>query len=65
MEQKKLYRSQRNKMLCGICGGLGDYFNLDPTIVRVLFILFGFCVGAGVLIYLLCAIIIPVNPDEF
>lgn len=60
MDGKKLYRSMTNKMLCGVCGGIAEYFNIDPTIVRLLAVLFGFS-GAGVLVYFIAAIIIPVE----
>lgn len=60
MEPKKLYRSQSNKMIAGVCGGLADYINIDPTVVRLLWVLFGFF-GFGVLAYLVAAIIIPVQ----
>ncbi len=58
MEPKKLLRSRRNKMICGVCGGIGEYFNMDPTIVRILFVLLGFT-GSAVIAYIIAAIIIP------
>ena len=58
MGTKKLYRSKTNKMLCGVCGGIGEYFNVDPTLIRPLFVIFG-CTGSGVLVYILAAIVIP------
>lgn len=61
MEQKKLYRSRRNRMICGVCGGLGDYFNIDPTIIRLLLVLLG-CTGSGIVAYFIAAIIIPDEP---
>lgn len=61
MEQKKLYRSRRNRTICGVCGGLGDYFNVDPTIIRLILILFAFT-GSGILAYFIAAIIIPEEP---
>lgn len=60
MEPKKLYRSNVNKMLCGVCGGIAEYINIDPTIIRLLFILFG-CTGAGIIAYIVAAVIIPVQ----
>lgn len=56
--KKKLYRSDRNKMLCGVCGGIGEYFDIDPTIVRLIWVVLA-CSGAGILAYILAAIIIP------
>lgn len=62
MEPKKLYRSDRNKMICGVCAGIGDYINLDPTVVRLLWIIFG-VTGFGILAYILAAIVMPVSND--
>ena len=60
MEPKKLKKSGYNKMICGVFGGIGEYFNIDPTLVRLLWVILtigGF--GMGLLIYILAAIIIP------
>lgn len=46
MDGKKLYRSRKNRMLCGVCGGIGEYLNIDPTLVRLLAVLLG-CSGMG------------------
>lgn len=62
MEQKRLYKSTTNRVLCGVCGGLGEYFNVDPTIIRLLFILLLFGAGSGLLAYIIAAIIIPEQP---
>lgn len=61
MEQKKLFRSTRDRRLAGVCGGLAEYLNMDSTLVRVLFVLFAFMVGSGILVYLILALIMPVN----
>jgi len=58
---KKLYRSRENRMIFGVCGGLGDYFDVDPTLVRLVWLLFALW-GAGVLAYLIAWIIIPEEP---
>ena len=55
---KRLMRSN-NKMICGVCAGIGEYLNLDPTVVRLLWILFSMMGGAGLLDYIIAAIIIP------
>jgi len=60
--EKKLYRSRQYKVVAGICGGLADYFNVDPVIVRVIFIVACFGWGASLLAYLILWIIVPVNP---
>ena len=56
--KKKLYRSDRNKMICGVCGGIGEYFDIDPTIVRLVWAILA-CSGTGLLVYIIAAIIIP------
>ena len=58
---KRLYRSNRNKMICGVCGGVAEYFNIDPTIVRLVFAILAVS-WKGLLIYFLAAIIIPMEP---
>lgn len=58
MEQKRLCKSEQNRMICGVCGGLAEYIKLDPTIIRLLFALFGLF-GAGVVVYIIAAIIMP------
>lgn len=58
MEPKKLYRSDTDKMLCGVCGGIGDYFNIDSTLVRLLWAILTFS-GPGLFAYIVAAIIIP------
>jgi phage shock protein C len=59
---KKLYRSRTNSMIAGICGGLGEYLNVDPTILRVVTVLLAFADGIGLLAYLIGWIIIPRRP---
>ena len=59
---KKLYRSRDEQMLAGVCGGLAEYFGIDPTIVRLLFVatvLLG--MGGAVLVYILMMIIVPID----
>ena len=58
---KKLYRSKDDRKLFGVCGGLGQYFNLDATIVRLIFVILGL-MHVGVLFYILAALIIPEEP---
>ena len=60
MEQKKLVRTSDNRMVCGVCGGIGKYFNVDPTLVRLIWVLASFArAGSGLLVYIIAAIIIP------
>jgi len=63
-QYKKLYRSRENRMIGGVCGGLGEYFDIDPTLVRLLFIVGAFLgiPGALVLVYLAMLIIVPQEP---
>ena len=57
---KQLTRSTTNRMLAGVCAGLGEYLNIDPTMVRLLFVLALFLIGPGILVaYLIMAIIVP------
>ena len=56
---KKLYKSNTNRMLAGVCGGIAEYFNLDPTVVRLDWVAFCALGGSGILAYILAAIIIP------
>ena len=58
-ERKRLYKSRNNKMICGVCAGIADYFNIDPSIVRVLWAVLALAAGTGVLAYIACAIILP------
>ena len=59
-----LYRSQKESMLAGVCGGIADYFGVDPTIIRLLWVVAGLCVGGGLSAYIICAIIIPNEPYD-
>ena len=63
MDSRKLYKSSDNKLLCGVCGGLGDYLGIDSTIVRLIWVVFTLCGGAGLLAYIIAAIIIPNAPQ--
>jgi len=61
-EVKRLYRSKTDRMLGGVCGGLGKYFNLDPVLMRLLWVLLFFCGGVGFLGYIIAWIIMPEEP---
>lgn len=63
-ESKKLYRSVNNRQLWGVCAGLADYFDLDVSIVRVLFVLFTVLGGPGLLVYIVLAFVVPEEPVE-
>ncbi|MBE6747717.1 MAG: PspC domain-containing protein [Ruminococcaceae bacterium] len=64
MENKKrLCKVQKGKKICGVCAGIAQYFNTDPTYIRLAWAFFVLCLGTGILAYLLCAFILP-NEDE-
>ena len=65
METKRLYKSSTNRVLCGVCGGIGEYLNIYPTIIRLLCLLLVCGVGSGLLIYIVAAVIIPEEPKHF
>ena len=56
---KKLYRSRTNRKFLGVCGGLAEYFDIDATVLRLIWTLAGVCAGVGVIAYLVAALIIP------
>jgi phage shock protein C len=62
MEPKRLFRSRKERILGGVCGGLGIYFNLDPVLIRVIWAILFFAAGIGFLGYILAWIIIPEEP---
>jgi len=62
--KKKLYRSEKDSMIAGVCGGIAEYFDVDPTLIRLLTVLFVFLGGAGVAVYVIAWIVIPKNPEE-
>lgn len=59
---KRLYKSNVNKMLEGVCGGIAEYFDIDPTLVRLGWVIFCAMGGSGIIAYIIAAIIIPQNP---
>ena len=62
--EKKLYRSVSNKKLAGVCAGLAEYLNMDATIIRLIWALITLFAGAGLLAYIVCALVIPAKPDD-
>jgi phage shock protein C len=60
---KKLYRSRKERVIAGVCGGLAKYFEMDPVIVRIIAVVLLFCGGAGFWIYLLMGLIVPLEPE--
>ena len=62
-ETRKLYRSRSNRQVAGVCGGLAEYFNMDPTLIRVLFVVLAVLGGSGLVLYLALWIIVPNTPQ--
>ena len=60
---KRLYKSRENKMIAGVCGGIAEYFDIDPTLVRLAWILFTACTGCGIIAYIIAAIVMPRKSD--
>ena len=63
-EPRKLYRSRNNRQLAGVCGGLAEYFNIDATLIRVLFVAFAVLGGPGLVAYLVLWIVVPEQPVD-
>lgn len=60
MEQKRLFRSETNRKICGVCGGIGEYFNIDPTVIRLIWVLASLAsCGTGLLAYIIAAVVMP------
>lgn len=62
MKNKKLYKVNEGKMLCGVCMGLSEYFEIDVTLVRLTWVILSFAFGSGIIIYILATIIMPIKP---
>lgn len=60
--KKRLYRSRREKMLAGVCGGLAEYFGMDPSLMRILFVVFLLVGGSAILVYLILWLVVPLEP---
>ena len=56
---KRIYRSRQDRMVCGVCGGIAEYFDLDPSLVRLDWIIFSAMGGSGFIAYIIAAIVIP------
>lgn len=60
---KKLYKSNDNKMIDGVCAGIAEYFGIDPTLIRLGWVIFCLLGGSGILAYIIAAIVIPRKPE--
>lgn len=61
--EKKLYKSNTDKKVCGVCGGVAEYLNIDSTVVRLILVLLVLCAGCGVLAYIVAALVMPDKPE--
>ena len=61
--KKRLYKIEEGKKIDGVCGGIAEYFNLDPTLVRILWAVFTCCGGSGLVAYIICAVIMPTKSE--
>jgi phage shock protein PspC (stress-responsive transcriptional regulator) len=60
---KRLYRSRKDRVIAGVCGGIGDYFEIDPTLIRLIWLLLGLT-GTGILAYIVAWVMIPEEPGS-
>ena len=61
--KKRLYKIEEGKKIDGVCGGIAEYFNLDPTLIRILWAVFTCCGGSGLVAYIICAVIMPTKSE--
>ena len=62
--EKKLYKCEKDKKICGVCAGIAKYFSLDATVVRLALVAFCLLGGSGILAYIICAIVMPDEPSD-
>lgn len=60
--ERKLYLGTRDKKVAGVCSGIAEYFNIDPTLVRLGWVVFSLAYGSGVLVYIIAALVMPRRP---
>ena len=60
---KRLYRSNRNRMIAGVCGGIAEYFDIDPTVVRIAWVILSMVGALGAVAYFICWFLMPENPS--
>lgn len=61
-EVKRLYRSRKDRMISGVCGGIGEYLSIDPTVIRLIFVIAALWGGAGLIVYLVMLLVVPEEP---
>jgi phage shock protein C len=62
--EKRLYRSKKDRMIAGVCGGLAEYFGIDPVLVRIIALILILTAGGGLLAYIILWIVVPENPEQ-
>lgn len=63
MNKKRLYKSSRNKKICGVCGGIAEYLNIDPTVIRLITAIIGLAWGSGILLYIIMAFVMSYDNE--
>ena len=62
---KRLYKIEDGKKIFGVCGGLAEYLDIDVSIVRILWVVLALCCGTGLLVYLICALVLPKKSEVY
>jgi phage shock protein C len=62
--EKRLYRSKKDRMIAGVCGGLAEYFKVDPVLIRIIALILLLTAGGGLLAYIILWIVVPENPEQ-
>ena len=63
MNKKRLYKSSRNKKICGVCGGIAEYLNMDPTVIRLITAIIDLAWGSGIILYIIMAFVMPYDNE--
>ena len=63
MNKKRLYKSSRNKKICGVCGGIAEYLNMDPTVIRLITAIIVLAWGSGIILYIIMAFVMPYDNE--
>lgn len=63
MNKKRLYKSSRNKKICGVCGGIAEYLNMDPTVIRLITTIIALAWGSGIILYIIMAFVMPYDNE--
>jgi len=63
MNKKRLYKSSRNKKICGVCGGIAEYLNMDPTVIRLITAIITLAWGSGIILYIIMAFVMPYDNE--